>query len=103
MHNNYIQHSTLPVRITDDKTNSFHCVVLVEGRGEEVSHVIAALREHFPGATEETAEETARHRAWFRKEINAFQKTPVRGKICTAYRFQAEGCNLQSQYLLARL
>lgn len=90
-HNNYIQHSTVPAWTTDDKTNSFHCVVLVEGHGEELSRVIAALRKHFPAGAEESAEETARHRVWFGKEINAFQKTPVRGNICTAYRFRSDG------------
>jgi hypothetical protein len=64
--------------------------VLVEGPAPEAHQAVAELQLEFPAATLESTEETARHRALFKRETEALPETAPADAITVAVRFQTE-------------
>ena len=51
--------------------NQLYSIILLEGSKQYVRMAVEDLNQHFTSISQETAEETARHRHWLRKDIGA--------------------------------
>ena len=66
--------------------NKFYTILLLEGSKQNVEIAVADLSQHFPIISQETAEETARHRRWLEKDIGALHLRVPNRHITMAFR-----------------
>src|ERR1035437_9097076 len=66
--------------------NKFYTIILLEGSKQYVRMAVEDLNQHFTSILQETAEETARHRHWLRKDIGALHSRVRNRHITMAFR-----------------
>jgi hypothetical protein len=66
--------------------NKFYNLILLEGSKQNLRMAVEDLNQHFTSISQETAEETARHRRWLEKDIGALHLRVPNRHITMAFR-----------------
>lgn len=78
-----------PDAMRTNRTDIFYNVIVAEGPAEALRQLGDELRQSVPAATQESAEEANRHRAWFQSEFGGFCSCD-RAHAVTAWGFESE-------------
>ena len=66
--------------------NQIYSLILLEGSKQILRMAVDDLNQHFPSISQETAEETSRHREWLQKDIGALHLRVRNRHITMAFR-----------------